>query len=93
MNCVFPIDRLRELAAEGIIGVISDKHLGFGFTQNLRDLYERAAPEMAKIIMRSKADGVIFTGGCPLCHRVSVAIQREVEMVGIPTVLISDNGT
>lgn len=64
INCVFPIDRLRELAAEGIIGGVSDKHLGFmGWSQNFRDLYERAAPEMAKIIMRSQADGVILTAG------------------------------
>ena len=90
INCVFPIDRLRELADEGIIAGIGDKHLGFmGYTQNFRDLYERAAPEMAKIILRSKADGVILTAGCPLCHRVSVIIQREIEMVGIPTVLIT----
>ncbi len=64
INCVFPIDRLRELAAEGVIGGVSDKHLGFmGYSQNLRDLYEHAAPEMAKIIARSKADGVILTAG------------------------------
>ena len=64
INCIFPIDRLRELAAEGIIASISDKHLGFmGYTQNFRDLYERIAPEMAKIISRSKADGVILTAG------------------------------
>ncbi len=89
-NVVFPIDRLRELADEGIIKGVSDKHLGFmGYTQQFRDLYERAAPEMAKIILRSKADGVILTAGCPLCHRVVVAIQREIEMVGIPTVLIT----
>ncbi len=48
-----PIDRLRELAAEGIIEGVSDKHLGFGFTQNLRDLYERS-PRMAKILFGSK---------------------------------------
>lgn len=64
MNVVFPLDRLRELADESIIGGVSDKHLGFmGYTQLLRDLYERAAPEMAKIISRSKADGVILTAG------------------------------
>jgi len=90
INCVFPLDRLRELAAEGIIAGVSNTHLGFmGFTQNFRDLYERVAPEMAKLILRSKADGVILTAGCPLCHRVVAIIAREVEMVGIPTVLIS----
>lgn len=90
INTVFPIDRIRELAEEGVIGGTNDKHLGFmGYTQNFRDLYERAAPEMAKAILRSKADGVILTAGCPLCHRVAVIIQREIEMVGIPTVLIT----
>lgn len=90
LNCVFPIERLRELAAEKVIAGVSDKHLGFmGYTQNFRDLYERAAPEMAKIILRSKADGVVLTAGCPLCHRVAVIIQREIEMVGIPTVMIT----
>ncbi len=64
INCVFPIDRLRELAEEGVIGGVSDKHLGFmGYTQQLRDLYERAAPEMAKVILRSKADAVLLTAG------------------------------
>ncbi len=90
INVVFPIDRLRELANEGIIKGVSDKNIGFmGYTQKIRDLYERAAPEMAKIILRSKADGVVLTAGCPLCHRVVGAIAREVEMVGIPTVLIT----
>jgi D-proline reductase (dithiol) PrdB len=64
INCVFPIDRLRELANEEVIGGVSDVHLGFmGYSQNLRDLYERAAPEMAKIILHSKADAVLLTAG------------------------------
>lgn len=64
INCIFPIDRLRELAAEGVIGGVSNKHLGFmGYTQQMRDLYERAAPEMAKIIARSSADAVLLTAG------------------------------
>lgn len=64
INCVFPIDRLRELAAEGIIGGVGDKHVGFmGYTQHLRDLYERAAPDMAKIVERSRADAVLLTAG------------------------------
>jgi D-proline reductase (dithiol) PrdB len=64
INCVFPIDRLRELAAAGVIGGVGDKHLGFmGYTQQLRDLYERAAPEMAREIERSRADAVLLTAG------------------------------
>jgi D-proline reductase (dithiol) PrdB len=90
INCVFPIDRLRELAADGIIKDVSSLHLGFmGYTQLLKDFYERVAPEMAQRIDRSRADAVILTAGCPLCHRVVVGIQREIEMRGIPTVLIT----
>ena len=64
INCVFPIDRLRELAQAGVIGGVAEKHLGFmGYSQKLRDLYERSAPEMAKIIERSKADAVLLTAG------------------------------
>ena len=64
INCIFPIDRLREFASRGIIGGVSDKLIGFmGYTQKLRDLYERAAPEVAKIIARSKADAVILSAG------------------------------
>ena len=64
INCIFPIDRLRQLAASGVIGGVGNRHLGFmGYTQQMRDLYERAAPEMAKIIARSSADAVLLTAG------------------------------
>lgn len=64
INCVFPIDRLRELAEAGVIGGVGDRHLGFmGYTQRLRDLYERAAPEMAQVVERSRADAVLLTAG------------------------------
>lgn len=64
INCVFPIDRLRELAEAGVIAGVGDRHLGFmGYTQQLRDLYERAAPEMAKVVERSSADAVLLTAG------------------------------
>src|SRR5579863_8334523 len=64
INCVFPLDRLRELASAGVIGGVGDKHLGFmGYTQQLRDLYERAAPELAHQVERSRADAVLLTAG------------------------------
>lgn len=64
INCIFPIDRLREFAAEGVIGGVAQRHLGFmGYSQLLKDLYERAAPEMARLIERSNADAVLLTAG------------------------------
>ncbi len=63
-NCVFPIDRLRELAAEGFIQRVSNKHIGFkGFSPNLKAQYENLAPKIAEEIERSQADAVLLTGG------------------------------
>jgi D-proline reductase (dithiol) PrdB len=65
INTVFPIDRLRELLAEGFIGAISKKHVGYmGYTMQLKAMYEQTAVEIAKEIDKgSGADAVILTGG------------------------------
>lgn len=63
-NSVFPLDRLRELAAEGFIKRVSSKHIGFkGFSPNLKAQYENLAPAIAAEIERSQADAVLLTGG------------------------------
>lgn len=63
-NCVFPLDRLRELAQAGFIQRVSNKHIGFkGFSTNLKAMYEVAAPAIAAEIERSQADAVVLTGG------------------------------
>jgi D-proline reductase (dithiol) PrdB len=63
-NCVFPLERLRELAAEGFIKKVSNKHIGFkGFSTDLKTQYEKLAPAIANEIERSQADAVVLTGG------------------------------
>ena len=63
INCVFPIDRLREFRQEGLIGGLGDKHIGFGYNLNLKETYEVTAPQVADVIERSKADLVVLTAG------------------------------
>lgn len=92
INVVFPIEVLRDLEAEGFIGGIARKHIGYmGYTMQLKAMYEGTAPEIANEIDKgSRADAVVLTGGCPgVCHRTVVVIQREIEMRGVPTVLIT----
>jgi D-proline reductase (dithiol) PrdB len=91
INVVFPIDVLRDLQAEGFIGEIAKKHIGYGYSQQLKAMYEGTAREIANQIDRaSRADAVVLTGGCPsVCHRTISVVQREIEMKGIPTVLIT----
>jgi D-proline reductase (dithiol) PrdB len=64
VNCVFPLDRLRELAAEGLIGGVNDFHIGFmGTSPRLREMYEETAPAIADRVERSKAEAVVLTAG------------------------------
>lgn len=89
-NIVFPIDTLRELAAEGFIKAISDVHYSYGFTTKLKELYDTTFPEIAGKVERSKTRLVILTAGCPeTCHRSIGNMAREIEARGIPTLIIS----
>ena len=89
-NIVFPLDTLRELAGEGFIAAINDKHYSYGFTTRLRELYETTFPELADKIERSRTKLVVLTAGCPeTCHRTIGNLAREIEARGIPTVIIS----
>jgi D-proline reductase (dithiol) PrdB len=65
INVVFPLGILRQLQAEGFIGGIAKKHIGFmGYTMRLKDLYEQTAPQIAEEIDKgSRADVVVLTGG------------------------------
>jgi D-proline reductase (dithiol) PrdB len=65
INVVFPIEVLRDLEAEGFIGGIAKKHVGYmGYTMQLKAMYEGTALEIANEIDKgSRADAVILTGG------------------------------
>jgi D-proline reductase (dithiol) PrdB len=65
INVVFPIDPLRELVREGLIGAVARLHIGYlGFTMQLKQMYEEVAPKIAEEIeKKSRADAVVLTGG------------------------------
>jgi D-proline reductase (dithiol) PrdB len=62
---MFPIDPLRDLAAEGFIGAVAREHVGYmGYTMKLKPMYEETAPQIAEYIdKKAKADVVVLTGG------------------------------
>jgi len=65
INVVFPIDALRALIAEGVVGGEAREHVGYmGYTMQLKRMYDETAPQIAEEIdRRSRADAVILTGG------------------------------
>ncbi len=89
-NIVFPLQTLRELAEEGLIAGVNDKHYTYGFTTRLRELYETAFPEIADKVERSRTKLVVMTAGCPeTCHRTIATLAREIEARGVPTLVIT----
>lgn len=64
VNVVFPMDRLRELAQQGFIGGVAEKHLTLmGYSLRLQKYYNETAPAVAKEIERSDVDAVLLTAG------------------------------
>jgi len=63
INCVFPVETLRALAAEGAIGSTTSEHLSMGFSQAMREIKEKAAPEIAHTVRKWKPDIILLTAG------------------------------
>jgi hypothetical protein len=63
LNCVFPIDRLRDLANEGRIGGCAPKHFSMGFSQALRELRQTTIPSLVREVDKLRPDAVLLTGG------------------------------
>lgn len=61
INVVFPYERLRELADEGVIGSVADYHLSFlGTIKKLTDLVTGLAMEMVQAAREAGADAALL---------------------------------
>lgn len=64
VNCMFPLDRLKELAKEGFIGSVAPTHIGFmGGGGNQQKFREETGPAIAKILKDENVDAVLMTAG------------------------------
>jgi D-proline reductase (dithiol) PrdB len=64
INCMFPIDRLRELAEEGFIGSVAPVHFGFmGGGGNQDKFTNETGPEIARQLKEEGVDAVLLTAG------------------------------
>ncbi|KYP81800.1 glycine/sarcosine/betaine reductase selenoprotein B family protein [Ferroacidibacillus organovorans] len=63
-NTIFPIDRLRAFAEEGIIKGVAEKHITMmGYAMRLNEINAVTVPAIAKEVDRSRADAVLLTAG------------------------------
>lgn len=61
LNIAFPIDRLRELAADGFIGSVADFHYSFMGAGSPVTRMEAKAREVAGLLKKDKVDAVLLT--------------------------------
>jgi D-proline reductase (dithiol) PrdB len=91
LNCIFPIDRLRELAARGSIGAVA-RRLWSGF---MGRIYIRsvvtgeAAPAFVRELLADGVDLLVLVPACPLDHQTAGLVARVVEEAGIATVVVA----
>jgi len=88
INCIFPIDRFRELERERVIGVLAESNYAFmGLIPEPSRLIEQTAPEVARRLKDDGVDAVLLASTCPVCCRSVGLIARAIEAMGIPTVI------
>lgn len=64
INCVFPLTRLKELAAHGWIGSVAPTHYGLmGYIPNTTPLLEETIPLILKNLNDEAVDAVILNPG------------------------------
>ena len=61
VNVVFPIDRARELVAEGALGSLADFHYSFMGASLDAEGYEAGARELADLLRRDAVDAVLLS--------------------------------
>lgn len=63
LDVVYPIDRLEELAAEGVIGGIAPRHASFMGAQDaeMQAIRSETAPKLARELKRDGVDVVLLT--------------------------------
>ena len=59
-NVAFPLDRLHELAKQGVVGAVADFHYSFMGATQIRQL-ETKAKELAQLLKDDGVDAVLLT--------------------------------
>ncbi len=61
VNVVFPLERFRELAAEGVVGPLASQHVSFMGAGVRPESYAESARRLAGLLIRDAVDTVFLT--------------------------------
>lgn len=86
LNCLIPLDRMRELVDDGQIGGLTETFFSFfGLCEKLDALRESAA-EVADRVLAQGADVAFLFPANLVCNQTAGLVARELERRGISTV-------
>lgn len=61
VNCVFPLERLREIEDEGVIGSLNHRHFSFmGYIPIVQPLMQETGPDVARKLQTDGVDLVLL---------------------------------
>lgn len=90
INCVFPLERLRELQAEGMIGSLNRRHFSFmGYIPIVAELLQKTGPEVAEKLLADGVDLVLLVPSWPACQQSVGLLQRVFDEAGLSTISLT----
>jgi D-proline reductase (dithiol) PrdB len=90
LNVAFPLERMRELEAEGAFKRLAHTAVSMvGSIQRFTELVEQTVPAIKQVYDSQGVDLVFLFPFCPACHRATTVIARALEARGLPTLSMS----
>jgi len=89
-NAQIPVERLLEYEANAVIGHLNNVWWSISsYIPNARLVADELAPKLAERLHRYDVQAALLIPASRLCHQTLGLIARGIEMVGIPTMMIS----
>jgi D-proline reductase (dithiol) PrdB len=90
INVVFPLDRLRELAADHEIGALSGQFYSLVGAQNDSEQTAKTiGAQIGPLLRQQGVQFVLITPTCPFCTHTASALARVLEAQGLSTVILA----
>ena len=87
-NSYFPLPALRQAAAAGRIGALTQRFHGLPTNRSHVTTLDIDCPELVRRCLEDGADAAILVPNCPVCHQSVSLAARALEQAGIATVIM-----
>ena len=90
MNVQLPLDRLREMEANRVIGQLNPVLWSFcGFIPHAASFVEQSVPKVIARLHHYDVQAALLIPASSLCHQSVGLIARAIEQAGIPTIALA----